>query len=256
METKKQGVSIQSQHGFVNIQFHRSLEELMATDDPGSKYITTITGPDESITQIVTASGRSGYANRLQAAIWLVLENNPMWPDVIHRMNDIQDDRRKTALDEAKTAELWDSSEPRYLAWVTEFDFEGYTEVSFALFRPEMSVKELRPLVILAPGRTMDDVIHWYTVSYIEQTFSKAEVKQLYAYFKVRGGARLKLRRAHAPTNGVMGVGSIPVGGGNDLYRFSKEPGYSLPFEVWGYFDLRDRDQEYDVDDASIDPLL
>jgi len=239
METRKRGISIQSQHGVVNIQFRKNFQGPIDIDDPDSKYITIITGPDGSITHIITDCGGSSYANRLQSAIWLVLVNNPGWPDVIHAMNDAQDDRRQTALDEAKTADLWDNSEPRYFIWVVESNFEGYPEVSFALFHPEMTAEDLRPLVILAPGRTMDDVTHYYTASYIEQTFSKAEVKHLYAYFRARGGARLKVCRAHAPTNDVMGVGAIPVGGGNDFYMFSEEAGYSLPFKVWGYFDLK-----------------
>jgi hypothetical protein len=35
-----------------------------------------------------------------------------------------------------------------------------------------------------------------------------------------------------------MGNGARAVGGGDDFYMLAKEPEYSLPFEVWGYFDL------------------
>ena len=38
---------------------------------------------------------------------------------------------------------------------------------------------------------------------------------------------------------GRMGPGSIPVGGPQGFYMLDKTPGYPLPFEVWGYFDLR-----------------
>ena len=241
METKKQGISIQSQHGFVNIQFHKFFQGLTDVDDPDSKYITIITGPDGSVMHIITDSRGSvgSYANRLQSAIYLVLENNPMWADVIHAMNDAQDNRRETALDEVKTADLWDKSEPRYGVTLIADEFDGYSGVPFTLFHTEMSNEELAPLVVVAPGRSIDDVAHWYTASAIEETFSKAEVKQLYAYFKQRGNVRLRARRAYSPTNADMGVGAIPVGGGNDFYTFSEEPGYSLPFKVWGYFDLR-----------------
>ena len=40
--------------------------------------------------------------------------------------------------------------------------------------------------------------------------------------------------------NNVMGVGAIAVGGGDDFYMLDKNPDYSLPFKVWGYFNLVD----------------
>lgn len=247
METKKQGISIQSQHGFVNIQFHKFFQGLTDVDDPDSKYITTITGPDGSITRIITDSRGSvgSYANRLQSAIYLVLENNPMWADVIHAMKDAQDNRQETALDEAQTAYLWDKSEPRYWVTVIISEFDGYQNVDFHLFHTEMSNEELAPLVVLVPGRSIDDVAHWYTRSVIEQTFSKDEVRQLHAYFSQFHDMRLKAKRAHPPDNHSIGYGAYPVGGhGNDFYTFCEVPGYSLPFKVWGYFDLRNRDPE------------
>lgn len=241
METKKQGISIGSQHGFVNIQFHEFFPGLTERDHPDSKYITIITGPDGSITHIITDSKASmnSYAHRLRSAICMVLKNNPMWADVTHAMKDARDNRQETALDETRTAVLWDKSEPRYWVTVINSEFDGYRNVDFHLFHTEMSNEELAPLVVLAPGRSIDDVAHWYTASAIEQTFSKAEVKQLYAHFKQRGNVRLKARRASPPTNDSMGYGAYPVGGGNDFYTFSEVPGYSLPFKVWGYFDLR-----------------
>ena len=100
METKQQGISIQSQHGFVNIQFHKFFQGFTDVDDPDSKYITTITGPDESITHIITDSRGSvgSYAHKLRNAIYLVLENNPMWADAIHAVKDAEANRRETAL--------------------------------------------------------------------------------------------------------------------------------------------------------------
>lgn len=127
METKKQGISIQSQHGFVNIQFQ---DFSRGTDDVNSRYITTITGPDGSIARIITDSRGSvdSYASRLRSAIYLVLTDNPMWADAIHAMKDAQDNRRETALDEVKTADLWDKSEPRYWVTLIADKFDGYSE--------------------------------------------------------------------------------------------------------------------------------
>ncbi|MFP3976025.1 MAG: hypothetical protein ACOC6S_03745 [Chloroflexota bacterium] len=149
------------------------------------------------------------------------------------------DERRETALDEAKTADLWAKSEPRYWVTVIAFDFKGYPEVPIELFHRRMSREELAALVVLAPGRTIEDLSNWYPATAVEETFSRDEIKELNAYFKQRGGTRLKIRRAVPPTNDSMGAGAIPAGGCDDVFIFSEEPGYSLPFEVWGYFDHR-----------------
>ena len=48
------------------------------------------------------------------------------------------------------------------------------------------------------------------------------------------------IEKAELPiANNTMGVGAIPVGGGQDFHMLDKAPHYSLPFKVWGYFDLR-----------------
>jgi hypothetical protein len=48
------------------------------------------------------------------------------------------------------------------------------------------------------------------------------------------------IEKAELPIpNNTMGVGAIPVGGRQDFHMLDKAPNYSLPFKVWGYFDLR-----------------
>jgi hypothetical protein len=41
-----------------------------------------------------------------------------------------------------------------------------------------------------------------------------------------------------APSKGGWARAAISVGGGDDFYRLSEESEYSLPFKVWGYFNL------------------
>jgi hypothetical protein len=61
---------------------------------------------------------------------------------------------------------------------------------------------------------------------YIDQNYGKAGITTI--------------EKAELPIpNDMMGVGATPVGGGQDFYRLDKAPNYSLPFKVWGYFDLR-----------------
>ncbi len=153
-----------------------------------------------------------------------------------------RDERRRedTCLDEQKTAELWAKSEPRYYVDLVTIRYPGYKEVTFGLFHREMSDEEICRLVVFADGRTIDDLT--YPRSHVEQTFSKAEVRQLYEYFSQHyEGDRLKVKRAGPPDNNCMGFGAYPVGGGTDFYTFSDADDYSLPFKVWGYFDLRVR---------------
>ena len=66
-----------------------------------------------------------------------------MWADAIHTMKDAQDNRRETAMDEVKTADLWDKSKPRYWVTLITDEFDGYSEVPFTLFHTEMSNEEL-----------------------------------------------------------------------------------------------------------------
>ena len=42
------------------------------------------------------------------------------------------------------------------------------------------------------------------------------------------------------PNTSMWGVRGWPVGGGDGFHQLSEENGYSLPFKVEGYYDLRD----------------
>jgi hypothetical protein len=47
-------------------------------------------------------------------------------------------------------------------------------------------------------------------------------------------------RRVKLPVPGnIMGYGAIPIGGPEDFYQLCKEEEWTLPFELWGYYDLR-----------------
>jgi hypothetical protein len=49
--------------------------------------------------------------------------------------------------------------------------------------------------------------------------------------------------------NNTMGNGAIAVGGGDDFCMLHKEPEYSLPFKVEGYFDLHQCELSDDAED-------
>lgn len=140
--------------------------------------------------------------------------------------------RSWTCLDEQKTAELWARSEPRYIVLVIAPHYKGYTNVYFGLFHhKDMTDAEIAPLVVLTKGRTLKDL--GCPRSYVEQTFSKTEVRQLHRYFSHRTNLKFEVRRAEPPDNHLAGWGTSQVGG---FYSFDKVEGYPLPFKVRGYY--------------------
>jgi hypothetical protein len=77
----------------------------------------------------------------------------------------------------------------------------------------------------------------------IDELFTDIEANMLKEYLdQEHGGAgTTTIAEVHLPiARNSMGVGAIPVGGGDDFYMLSKEPAYTLPFEAWAYFDLVD----------------
>lgn len=154
----------------------------------------------------------------------------------------IREERCSTALDEYETARLWATSKPRYMVTVSVDGIRGYQNVEVHLYhRPDsMPIEEMAGLVVLAPDRTIQDVTEWYTATAIEQTFSKAEVQQLYIYLKRQSYFRgMKAHRTWPPDNNCLGYGAYPVGGGEGWCDFYKDKDYSLPFKVEGYYDIR-----------------
>lgn len=143
-----------------------------------------------------------------------------------------------TEVDE-KLALRWRNMEPRFWVYVIapRYPHRGwiYKNVYIKLFHNgEASEKAAESLLF---GIT-DDL---YVLSQVEETFTKGEVKQIHGFFSNYWRTPLKIRakRAPAPRYNCIGVGGLAVGGLQDFYRFSESPDYPLPFEMWGYVDLR-----------------
>jgi hypothetical protein len=76
----------------------------------------------------------------------------------------------------------------------------------------------------------------------IDEMFELDEAQALKDYIDRNYGEAgiTTIKKAELPiANNVMGVGATPVGGGQDFHLLDKAPNYTLPFKVWGYFDLR-----------------
>ena len=250
MAESEKGVTYSSQHGFVDIKFHNFFGQ--DSLDKNSKFITTLSGPDNSVLRIITdsLSDNHTWAANLRNAIDVVLRQNFNWADDILAEEEAEHHRWETPLDENATSELWSKAEPRYWVELITTDYPGYKKMTFHLFHTEMTIDEMKPLIVLAPGRTMDDFMHSYATSSLEQTFSKEEVYQLYKYFSsTKANTKLKAKRTICtPDNNSMGYGAYPVGGVDDFYMFSREDGYNLPFSVYGYF-RRDEDENVNTND-------
>lgn len=152
------------------------------------------------------------------------------------------------ALDEYETTRLWAKSEPRYWVQIIVDKVDGLPDVEVCLFHEvdSMPKEEMEALVVIMPGKTLEDAYANYTPSVIEETFSKAELRQLHEYFKwIPCVRKIRARRATAPDNHSVGQGAVGVSRGEDWIEFTKHDCYSLPFQVVGFYSLRDRWGEY-----------
>jgi len=130
-----------------------------------------------------------------------------------------------------------------YRVRTTAKEFHGCRDVVFQWFRPPHRTERARqrPYADLIKGykpRNWDAI---YVEAYIEELFTWDEARQLKAYLDQHHGDQgdTVIKEVTLPVeNNVMGFGARAVGGGDDFYRLSEEPEYSLPFKVLGYFNL------------------
>jgi len=150
-----------------------------------------------------------------------------------------------TALNEVATARLWEVLEPRLEVTLIlkELSWRGYVlnDVALSLFhKDEMSLERLATLVVANPGRAIEQIYHSYIPSQIDDTFSKSEARQLIRYFgNDQGIKRIRIERAKPPKRNYIGDGAVAVGGPTDFLMLDEDPDYSLPFKVWGFYDVR-----------------
>jgi hypothetical protein len=79
-----------------------------------------------------------------------------------------------------------------------------------------------------------------YAEGAVDELFDKTETDALVAYLeREHGGAETTIEEVNLPLPGnCWGYGDRAVGGSDDFYMLAEEPEYSLPFRVWGYYDL------------------
>jgi hypothetical protein len=122
----------------------------------------------------------------------------------------------------------------------TAGEYSGCKDVNFHWFHSGKR-SERRPYAQLIEGYEPTKKYVYYCEGYIDELFSEDEARQLKEYLDREHGDYdvTTVSEAELPVlDNVMGVGAMPVGGGDDFYMLSKKATYSLPFEVMGYFSL------------------
>lgn len=85
---------------------------------------------------------------------------------------------------------------------------------------------------------TLRDPTDVYSRARIEEVFTADEALRFAAYLKEAHGSTVNIEPLeHRPENDGP-YGAIAVGGMTDFHMLSSYPGYSLPFEVWGYYNV------------------
>ena len=118
--------------------------------------------------------------------------------------------------------------------------YSGCKNVEFIWFRCERRAP--RPYADLIANYDPSDHYVCYPEGYIDELFELDEAQALKDYIDQNHGEETTttIKKAELPiANTSMGAGAMPVGGGNDFKMLDRAPNYSLPFKVWGYFDLR-----------------
>jgi len=114
-------------------------------------------------------------------------------------------------------------------------EYGGCRNVLFIWLR---SGKSNRPYAELIENYDPQDP---YAESAIDELFTADEANALKDYLDQHHGGEgsTTITKADLPIpNNVVGLDCIGVGGGNDFYSLYKEPEYSLPFMIEGYFNL------------------
>jgi hypothetical protein len=122
-------------------------------------------------------------------------------------------------------------------------DYDGYKNVPFTFFchkhAQPLNFKELiTDYNGPGYGETYD-----YRLTVVEECFLESEIPAV-REFLAADSVDFRVEELPLPyaEKNTMGVSAIPVGGHNDFLMLNKREGYSLPFEIWAYYDVRGSD--------------
>jgi hypothetical protein len=119
--------------------------------------------------------------------------------------------------------------------------YHGCRDVKFIWFRCPRGDEPARPYSELIENYDPEKK-QYYEEGAIDELFTFDEANALKEYLDREHGSQgvteIKEAKLPCPQNAI-GIGAMSVGGGDDFYTLNEEKAYSLPFKVWGYFNLR-----------------
>jgi hypothetical protein len=123
----------------------------------------------------------------------------------------------------------------------TAKEFSDCKDVHFHWFRSHAQLPTREPYAELIKDYDPNADLIGYAEDYIESLFSAEEAEQLKEYLDRKHGHEgpTTITEAELPCQAnIISFGAMAVGGKDDFYRLCNEAEYSLPFKVWGYFNL------------------
>ena len=121
--------------------------------------------------------------------------------------------------------------------------YKGHRDVAFSWFAcREPGFFRWPHAELIADYDRLDDECRFYAGDAADDLFDKTEADALAAYLEREhaGEGETTIKEVKLPLPGnIIGLSHIPVGGGTGWHQLNEEPAYSLPFRVWGYYDLR-----------------
>jgi hypothetical protein len=126
-----------------------------------------------------------------------------------------------------------------YDVTTTVKEYHGCKNVKFHWLRLETAP---RPYADLIENYDPSKLDVCYSEHCIDELFELDEAQALKDYLDREVAGRqdiTTIEKAKLPIpNNSISPDAIGVGGGDDFYQLDKTPNYSLPFKVWGYYDL------------------
>ena len=120
-------------------------------------------------------------------------------------------------------------------------EFHGCRDVTMRWFVVDRPTPVVPYSEVVADYAALDDDYKLYVVhDAVDELFTDSEARALVEYMaREHPGDLHEITPARLPLEGnIMGRGAIPVGGPQDFYMLSREDEWTLPFQVYGYYDL------------------
>ncbi len=139
-------------------------------------------------------------------------------------------------------------SRPRlYRVHSTIDELDGRKNVAVNWFFADERETPPAPYAEVIEGYDPADEGKTYPEGAIDEAFTLEEAHALADYLRDRHADETEITELRLPIRfSTMGCGAIPVGGPQGFLKLEYEPDYPLPFKVWGYYDLRQHEDEPD----------